>query len=272
MKTFGAGLFRIVAMRGACAGAGGDLDSSPSELGSGLARFNGFCFGSCVLRWGFGCADGGSEEFWAGVVGDVFLCTGTCLITRGGILVVKGSGIFLVGNEVGKSLDVDAEGDNAGAGEDVEAVSGGFGVLVGFSEVKARNLASLSCKDGVITGLFGPKSFCGLGRPGTFNVGGVLFLVTRASGGCLCSSIRDRGAALTWVALLFSCLVGTARALFRFGAKMLFFFFESGMPERGICGRSKVQAGAPSGSEAKVAELGEAKTGVIPPTFRSYEA
>ena len=214
----------------------------------------------------------GSEDFWGGAKGDLFLCTGTCLTMRGGILVVKGSGIFLVGNEVGTSLDVDAEGDTAGAGEDAEAVSGGFEVFVDFPEVKARNLASLSCKDGVITGLFEPKSLCGLARPGTFNVGGVVFLVTRTPGGCLCSSTRDRGAALTWVALLFSCLVGTARALFRFGANMLFFFLESGMPGRGICGRSKVQAGAPSGSEAKVAELGAAKTGVIPPTFRSYEA
>lgn len=185
---------------------------------------------------------------------------------------MKGSGIFLVGNGAGESLDVGAEADNAGAGEDAEGVSGDFEVLVGFPEVKARNLASLSCKDGVMTGLFEPKSLCGLERPGTFNVGGFLSLVTRASAGCLCSSIRDRGAALTCVARLFSCLVGTARALFRFGAKMLLFFFESGMPERGICGRSKVQAGAPSGSEAKVAELGAAKTGVIPPTFRSYEA
>ena len=49
MKTFGAGLFRIVAMRGACAGAGGDFASSPSELGPGVARFNAFGFGSCGL-------------------------------------------------------------------------------------------------------------------------------------------------------------------------------------------------------------------------------
>lgn len=42
----GAGLLRIVAMRGTC--AGGVLDWPVSNVGSGLVRFMAFRFGSCV--------------------------------------------------------------------------------------------------------------------------------------------------------------------------------------------------------------------------------
>ena len=85
--------------------------------------------------------------------------------------------------------------------------------------------------------------------------------------GRLCSSIKERGACLTCVALLFRCFVGTARALFRFGAVNILLFFLGGGG-----GRSKDQRCEPCGSDEPKVLFVDVNIGLMPPIFRSYEA
>ena len=123
--------------------------------------------------------------------------------------------------------------------------------------VIARKRASLSRKLGPTSRLFWLTEgalIWGRDRPGTLRAGASLRRATGGSAGRICSSIRERGACLTWVALLLRCFVGTARTLFLFVAvNMLFFFFASlGLP--------KAQG------DIEDDDVGE------PPNLRSYEA
>lgn len=166
----------------------------------------------------------------------------------------------------------DRYGTGAGAGASEFPEDFGVDEPDCFPEVNARSLASLSRNDGLTTEWPGPsrgRVLCNLDRPGATKFGWPLRRGTTGSGGRRCSSIRERGACLTRLALLFNCLVGTASTGFLFvRLKMLLFFFSG----RGSCGRSYDQTGAPSGSEEPMPPLGEANLGVSPPIFLSNEA
>lgn len=168
--------------------------------------------------------------------------------------------------------------DRMGVVEDGRGCSEGLELRdpAGDPDVNARSLASLSCNDApaAVPSLLDLEALCSFDLPGAITVGAALRRATAGSEGRLCSSIKARGACLICVALLFSCLVGTDRAAFLFGALKIVFFFREvpAAPERGICGRSKDQAGAPIGSVVLSPDFGEAKTGAMPPIFLSYDA
>lgn len=104
-----------------------------------------------------------------------------------------------------------------------------------------------------------------LDRPGARSDG---LRATGGSGGRRCSSIKERGACLTWVALLLSCFVGTASAGFLFFAANMLFFFCG----RGADGLSKDQRGDPIGSAEDPVPPFDENSGLIPPILRSNEA
>lgn len=236
MNTLGAGRFRMFIRRGGDCAA--ELPTSGVAVGRGL-----------------------SEAEACGLALD---CVAAC----------KGGPGSLAGEVAAGLIPGLAADDDVRAGEALEGWE-----PERWPEVIARSLASLSANDGVTTGLWilDSEKPCILDLPGALidgtpgggslrgrDVGG-------GGGGRLCSSTSERGAFLTCEARLLSCLVGTARTVFRFvAANILFFFFDS----RGSCGRSKVHLGALRGSNpAPPAErLGPAKTGLMPPTLRSNDA